>query len=60
MSNKKLIPLSLKNPDKIILHYGDKKIELQNTTSFSDYIVYCSLDEVEDLKPYMADVEYKK
>ena len=54
MSKEKLIPIALRNPDKIMLHYGNKKIELRIAQGFSNYIVSVKESELENLKPYLA------
>jgi len=56
MSNKK-IPIALRHPDKIMLHYGSKQIELKISQDFNKYIVTVDEDELKDLEPYLAKGE---
>lgn len=57
MSNKKLVPVALKHPDKIMLHYGYEEIELTISSDFSTYIVSVEEDKLDKFKPYMAEGE---
>lgn len=51
--SKKKVPIALRNPDAILLVYGDVQLRL-DMGNFDNYMVVVDEDKVHDFEPYMV------